>query len=162
MLLNNLQPMVQPSTTRNHQVQDVPGTEVEEPGHRPFSSYCLISDFFPPEPPSSRCVMWSAATWSACFRSMSSTQMRSASMLSCRLQLRAPLWLKCWSGCRTLRDIIGIHILYTRFTELFQEVLLISVFTRLHKNTWCKSVLFGSWTCIPPASLCTGIPQIIY
>lgn len=44
MLLNNVQRTGQPSTTKNHQVQDVLGTEVEEPGRRPFSSYCLISD----------------------------------------------------------------------------------------------------------------------
>ena len=79
--------------------------------------------------------MWSAATWSACFRSMSSTQTRLASMLSYRLQLRAPLWLKCWSGCRTLRGIIGIHILCTCFTELFQEVVNFSFspdYTKIH------------------------------
>nr|KAF6504095.1 hypothetical protein HJG63_001761 [Rousettus aegyptiacus] len=38
------------------------------------------------QPPSSRCVTLSAATWNKCFRSMSNMQTRSALMLSCRLQ----------------------------------------------------------------------------
>lgn len=72
----------------------------------------------PPEPPSSRCVTPSAGTWSRSWRSMGSMRARSASVPSCRLQRRAPLWLTCWNGCRMLRDIIEVRILCVRFRRV--------------------------------------------